>query len=172
LVKHGKSTFDIKILSSAIKYVSLFLSKMEECVVEDSVPTDVPAFAQGIIVSMKPAGTAAAKPVAPGTGTGTKLAKDDSDKKRQKKNTKKNTDFTKLGLFHAKEGVKDGDVFPNTLKQPFCSKFCLQVKSCDKPKQACKFSHAITWKSIKEEARRKSSSIAMPLIVSGSTKRR
>ncbi len=36
-------------------------------------------------------------------------------------------------------------------KQPLCSKFCLQKKACDKPKQAYKFSHAVTWKSIKEE---------------------
>jgi hypothetical protein len=151
LVKHGKSTFDIKILSSAIEYASLFLLKMEEYGVEDSVPTNVPSFAQGIIVSMKLAGTASAKPVAPKTGTGTKPAKDKPDEKRQKKNPKKNTDFTNLGLFHAKEGVKDGSVFPSTLKQPLCSKFCLQGKACDKPKQACKFSHAVTWKSIKEE---------------------
>ncbi len=99
LVKHGKTTFYIKILSSAIKYASLFLSKMEEYIVEDSVPTNVPSFAQSIIMSMKLAGTAAAKPVAPGTGTKTKLAKDKPNNKRQKKNTKKNTNFTKLGLF-------------------------------------------------------------------------
>jgi len=42
-------------------------------------------------------------------------------------------------------------VFPNTLKLPLCSKFCLQGKACDKPKQACKFAHVVTWKSIKEE---------------------
>jgi hypothetical protein len=65
LVKNGKSTFNIKILSSAIKYTSSFLSKMEEYIVEDSVTTNVPSFAQGIIVSMKPARTAAAKPVVP-----------------------------------------------------------------------------------------------------------
>jgi hypothetical protein len=144
LVKHGKPTFDIKILSSVIKYASLFLLKMEEYVVEDSVPTNVPSFAQCIIVSMKPAGIAAAKPVALGTGTGTKPAKDEPNKKRQKKNTKKNTDFAKLGLFYTKIGVKDGNVFPSTLKQPLCSKFCLQGKACDKPMQACKFSCAIT----------------------------
>jgi hypothetical protein len=124
---------------------------MEECVVEDSVPTDVPSFAQSINVSMKPAGTAFAKPEAPGTSTRTKPAKDEPNKKRQKKNTRNNTNFMKLGLFHAKEGVKDDSVFPSTLKQPLCSKFCLQGKACDKPKQACKFSHAITWKSIIEE---------------------
>ncbi len=151
MVKHGKSKFDIKILSSAIKYASLFLSKMEDYVVEDSVPSNVPSFAQGIIVSMKLAGTAAAKPVALGAGTRTKPAKNKPDKKMQKNNTKKNTNFMKLGLFHAKEGVKDGDVFPRTLKQPLCSKSCLQGKAYDKPKQGSKFSHAVTWKSIKEE---------------------
>ena len=84
--------------------------------------------------------------------SGAKPGQDEPDKKKQKKVTgKKNTDFTKLGLFHAKDGIKDGKVFPNTLKLPLCSKFCLQGKACDKPKQACKFAHVVTWKSIKEE---------------------
>jgi hypothetical protein len=84
--------------------------------------------------------------------SGAKPGQDEPDKKKQKKVTgKKNTDFTKLGLFHAKDGIKDGKVCPNTLKLPLCSKFCLQGKACDKPKQACKFAHVVTWKSIKEE---------------------
>jgi hypothetical protein len=81
-----------------------------------------------------------------------KPGQDEPHKKKQKKSAgKKNTDFTKLGLFHAKDGIKDGKIFPSTLKLPLCSKFCLQGKACDKPKQACNFAHVITWKSIKEE---------------------
>jgi hypothetical protein len=129
---------------------------MEEYVVEDSVPTDVPSFARGIIESLKPAEKASAKTsassgAAPIFGAA-KPGQDEPDKKKQKKVIgKKNTDFTKLGLFHAKDGIEDGKVFPNNLKQPLCSKFCLQGKACDKPKQACKFAHVVTWKSIKEE---------------------
>jgi hypothetical protein len=150
-VKIGQSTFDIKILSTAIKYASSFPTKMEEYIAEDSIPADTPSFAQGIIKSLKPFETTSVKSSASGNNTRTKSAKDKPDKKKQKKADKKTTNYTKLGLFHAKEGVKDGDVFPNTLKQPLCSKFCLQGKACKKPKQACKFTHAVTWKSIKEE---------------------
>ena len=148
-IKLNKSTFDSKNLNVAIKYASSFLIKMEEYVSEDSVPTDVPSFARGIVESLKPTETTSAKTLS-SSGTAAKPAEDEPDKKKQKKN-KKNTDFTKLGLFHAKEGIEDGKVFPSTLKQPLCSKFCLQGKACDKPKQACKFAHVVTWKSIKEE---------------------
>jgi hypothetical protein len=82
LVKHGKSTFDIKIPSAAIKYVSSFLVKMEEYVAEDSVPTNVPSFYQGIITSMKPVDTVASKSMAPRTGIWTKSAKDEPNKKK------------------------------------------------------------------------------------------
>jgi hypothetical protein len=61
LVKHDKSTFDIKILSTAIKYASSLLVKMEEYITEDSVPTNVPSFAQGIIAGLKMVETVAAK---------------------------------------------------------------------------------------------------------------
>jgi hypothetical protein len=117
---------------------------MEEYVTEDSVPVDIPLFAQRIIESLKLVETTSAKLSASGNNTRTKLAKDEPDEKKQKKAGKKTTNYTKLGLFHTKEGVKDGNVFPNTLKQPLCSKFCLQGKACDKPKQACKFTHAVT----------------------------
>ena len=60
-IKLGKSTFDNKNLNGAIKYASSFLIKMEEYVAEDSVPTDVPSFARGIIESLKPAEIALAK---------------------------------------------------------------------------------------------------------------
>jgi hypothetical protein len=83
LVKHGKSTFDIKIPSAAIKYASSFLVKMGEYVAEDSVPTNVPFFAQGIIRSIKPVETVAAKSTAFGTSTGTKSADDEPNKKKQ-----------------------------------------------------------------------------------------
>jgi len=149
-IKLGKSTFDNKNLNGAIKYASSFLIKMEEYVAEDSVPTDVPSFARGIIESLKPAEIASAKTSA--FSGAAKPGQDEPDKKKQKKVIgKKNTDFTKLGLFHAKDGIEDGKVFPNTLKLPLCSKFCLQGKACDKPKQVCKFAHVVTWKSIKEE---------------------
>ena len=169
-IKLGKSTFDNKNLNVAINYASSFLIKMEEYVTEDSVPTDVPSFARGIIESLKPAETASAKTLA--SSGAAKPGQDEPDKKKQKKaSSKKNTDFTKLGLFHAKDGIEDGKIFPSTLKLPLCSKFCLQGKACDKPKQACKFAHVVTWKSIKEEIRTKSSSIALRLIISGLTKR-
>ena len=127
---------------------------MEEYVAEDSVPTDVPSFAHGIIERLKPAKIASAK-----MSTSSRAAKpgqDEPEKKKQKKvASKKNTDFTKLGLFYAKDGLKDGKVFPNNLKLPLCSKFCLQCKACNKPKQACKFAHVVTWKSIKKEDQNK-----------------
>ena len=152
-IKLNKSTFDSKNLNVAIKYASSFLIKMEEYVSEDSVPTDVPSFARGIIESLKTTETTSAK-TSSSSGGAAKPAEDKPDKKKQKKN-KKNTDFTKLGLFHAKEGIEDGKFFPSTLKLPLCSKFCLQGKACDKPKQACKFAHVVTWKSIKEEDQNK-----------------
>jgi len=149
-VKLGMSSFDNKNLTVGIKYASSFLTKMEEYVAEDSVPTDVPSFARGIIQSLTPAETKSAKTL---TSNGpTKLSEEEPDKKKQKKLVgKKNTDFTKLGLFHAKAGIEDGKIFPNTLTLPLCNKFCLQGRACDKPKQACKFAHVVNWKSIKEE---------------------
>jgi len=133
-IKLGKSTFDNKNLNGAIKYASSFLIKMEEYVAEDSVPTDAPSFAHGIIESLKPAEKALAKTSASSGAASSGAAKpgqDEPDKKKQKKVTgKKNTDFTKLGLFHTKDGIEDGKVFPNTLKLPLCSKFCLQGSSC------------------------------------------
>ncbi len=158
-IKLGKSTFDNKNLNGTIKYASSFLIKMEKYVAEDSVPTDVPSFARGIIESIKPAEKASAKTSASSGSASSGAAdpgQDELDKKKQKKVTgKKNTDFTKLGLFHTKDGIEDGKVFPNTLKLPLCSKFFLQGKACDKPKQACKFAHVVTWKSIKEEDQNK-----------------
>jgi len=139
-IKLGKSTFDNKNLNGAIKYASSFLIKMEEYVAEDSVPTDIPSFAHGFIESLKPAKIVSTKTSA--SSGAAKPGQDEPDKKKQKKVTgKKNTDFTKLGLFHAKDGIEDGKVFPNTLKLPLCSKFCLQGKACDKPKQACSCCH-------------------------------
>jgi hypothetical protein len=134
-----------------LTYASSFLTKIEEYTAEDSVPADVPLFAQGIIKSLKPVEWTTAKLSASGNNTRTKSAKDKPDKKQQKKAGKKTTNYTKLSLFHSKEGVKDGNVFPNTLKQPLCGKLCLQGNACNKPKQVCKFTHAITWKSIKDE---------------------
>ena len=173
LVKHGKSTFDIKIPSAAIKYASSFLVKMGEYVAEDSVPTNVPFFAQGIIRSIKPVETVAAKSMASGTGTWTKLAKDKPNKKKQKKGGggKKTTNFTKLGLFHPKEGIKDGDVFPGTLKQPLCSKFCLQGKVCDKPSRGANSIMPSLGSQSRRRTRRKFSSIVTPQKISGWTKR-
>ncbi len=148
-IKLNKSTFDSKNLNVAIKYASSSLIKMEEYVCEDFVPTDVPSFARGIVESLKPTETTLAKTLS-SSSAAAKPAEDEPDKIKQKKN-KKNTDFTKLGLFHAKEGIEDGKVFPSTLKLPLCSKFSLQGKACEKPEQACKFAHVVTWKSIKEE---------------------
>jgi hypothetical protein len=151
---------------------------MEEYVVEDSVPTDVPSFTRGIIESLKPAEKASAKTsasfgAAPIFGAA-KPGQDEPDKKKQKKVTgKKNTDFTKLGLFHAKDGIEDGKVFPNNLKQPLCSKFCLQGKArhVTNPSRRASLLMSLPGNQSKRKIRTKSSSIVLRLIISGLTMR-
>ncbi len=82
-IKLGKSTFDNKNLNVTIKYASSFLINMEEYLTEDSVPTDVPSFARGIIESLKPAETESAKTLA--SSGAAKPGQDEPDKKKQKK---------------------------------------------------------------------------------------
>ncbi len=87
-IKLGKSTFDNKNLNGTIKYASSFLIKMEKYVAEDSVPTDVPSFARGIIESIKPAEKASAKTSASSGAASSGAAKpgqDELDKKRRRK---------------------------------------------------------------------------------------
>jgi hypothetical protein len=50
-------------------------------------------------------------------------------------------DFTKVGLFHCKEGTSISELFSVDLAENYCSFFCFHNKKCSKPHRACEFDH-------------------------------
>ncbi len=58
-------------------------------------------------------------------------------------------DQTKLGLFHAKEGVKPEDLFQSNLESTLCAIFCFQNKKCTWPCSSCPHPHSVKWDTIK-----------------------
>jgi hypothetical protein len=58
-------------------------------------------------------------------------------------------DQAKLGLFHAKEGVKPEELFPGDLESTPCAFFCSQDKKCNRPCSSCPQPHVVKWENIK-----------------------
>jgi hypothetical protein len=57
-------------------------------------------------------------------------------------------DQAKLGLFHAKEGVKPEDLFPCDLESTPCAFFCSQDKKCNRPCSSCPQPYIVEWENI------------------------
>jgi hypothetical protein len=57
-------------------------------------------------------------------------------------------DFTKVGIFHCKEGNSISELFPADLTKNYCSFFCFRNKKCTKHHQACKFDHIGRWDKV------------------------
>ena len=56
--------------------------------------------------------------------------------------------FTKVGLFHCKEGKPIAESFPTNLAKKYCSFCCFHDKKCSKPKQSCNFKRVSKWEKI------------------------
>ncbi len=78
-----------------------------------------------------------------------------SKKARGNKPTGGGSDQTKLGLFHAKEGMKPEEVFPSGLESTPCAFFCFQGKKCNRPHSSCPRSHIVKWENIKPDDQKK-----------------
>jgi hypothetical protein len=64
-------------------------------------------------------------------------------------------DQAKLGLFHAKEGVKPKELFPGDLETTSCALFCSQNKKCNRPHSGCPHPHVVKWENIKSDDQKK-----------------
>ena len=58
-------------------------------------------------------------------------------------------DQAKLGLFHAKEGVKPEELSPRDIESTPCALFCSQDKKCNRPRSSCPQPHIVKWENIK-----------------------
>ncbi len=64
-------------------------------------------------------------------------------------------DQAKLGLFHAKEGVKPKELFLGDLETTPCAFFCSQDKRCNRPHLGCPCPHVVKWENIKPDDQKK-----------------
>ncbi len=86
------------------------------------------------------------KPPPPGTPA--------NDRRNEKSHSLKppsGADQTKLGLFHAKEGVKPEGLLPNGLEFTPCAFLCFQNKKCTRPCFSCPHPHTVKWDTVKSD---------------------
>ena len=169
-IKLGKSTFDNKNLNGAIKYASSFLIKMEEYVAEDSVPTDVPSFARGIIESLKPAEIASAKTSA--FSGAAKPGQDEPDKKSRRKSSVRRTPISpSLASFTPKMASKMVKFSPTPWNYLSAANSACKARHVTNPSRRASLLMSSPGNQSKRKIRTKSSSIVLRLIISGLTMR-
>ncbi len=135
---------------------------MSDCVAEDSTPDSVPRFTPCHALSSNQACTVIDAVTAVTVNAGDTKKKQDSSppstpahercaKKAPggNKATEGGPDQAKLGLFHAKEGVKPEELFPGDLESTPCAFFCSQDKKCNMPRSSCPQPHVVKWENIK-----------------------
>jgi hypothetical protein len=163
-VEHGNngSTLNVKQLKQTVKYISRFFKKMSDHVAEDSIPDSVPRFTPCHALLSNQVCTVIDAVAAVTINAGDTKKKQDSSppgtpacERRAKKAcggnkpTRGGPDQAKLGLFHAKEGVKPEELFPGDLESTPCAFFCSQDKKCNRPHSSCPQPHVVKWENIK-----------------------
>jgi hypothetical protein len=146
-VEHGNngSTLNVKQLKQTVKYILRFFKKMSDHVAEDSPPDSVPRFTprhalpSNQVCTVNDAVAAVAvnavdtKKKQDSLPTGTPTRERRAKKVRGgNKPMGGGPDQAKLGLFHAKEGVKPEELFPGDLESTLCAFFCSQDKKCNR----------------------------------------
>jgi hypothetical protein len=162
LVEHGDNGSKLVVtpVTNIVKFASRFFDKMDNHILEGSVPDSVPNFTprdanpkhQAMSVTAATIGTTT---VSNGAG---KLkpkalppetpARERTSNKQKLKPAAGARDFTKAGLFCCKEGTPILELFPADLSKKYCSFFCFHDKKCTKPNQACDFDHTGRWDKI------------------------
>jgi hypothetical protein len=163
-VEHGDngSTLNIKQLDQTVKYSVRFFKRISDHVAKDTVPTSIPRFTPAHALPSNQMSTFAVpttampataddpkKKVAESSPPGTPT-KERRGKKACNLKPTGGSDQTKLGLFHAKEGIKPKDLFPSGLEATPCAFFCFQNKKCTRTRSSCPRPHAIKWDAISD----------------------
>jgi hypothetical protein len=145
LVERGDNGMNINIAlpSKITKLVACFFKCMENHILEGSYPDTVPALTprdanpsipkgMNLMVTTKVAGIIVEKSKVDASPPGTP-AHERTFKKQKLKKGAGSKDFTKVGLFHCKEGTPVTELFPADLTKKYCSFFCFYNKKCSKP---------------------------------------
>jgi hypothetical protein len=166
LVEQGDngSSLNIAQVLKISKLVARFFERIENHILEGSYPDTVPAFTPrdanpnhmsvaaayvGKRISTERVSTAKkAKANASPPGT---PACNRQTKKQKLKPGAGLKDFTKVGLFHCKEGTPINELFPVDSIKKYCRFFCFHNKKCSKPHQSCEFEHIGRWDRVPPE---------------------
>jgi hypothetical protein len=169
-VEHGNngSTLNVKQLKQTVKYILRFFKKMSDHVAEDSTPNSVPRFTPCHALPSNQVCTFIDAVATVAVNAGDTKKKQDfpppgtpACERRAKKACGGNKpmgggpDQAKLGLFHAKEGVKPKELFPGDLETSPCAFFCSQEKRRNRPCLGCPPPHIVKWENIKRDDQKK-----------------
>ena len=156
------SALIIKQLDQTVKYPVQIFKWISDRTAEDTVPTAIPRFtpAQALpsnqvvavitSIAMATISQDHLKKKSEASPLGTP-ANDRRNKKSCSLKPTGGTDQTKLGLFHAKEGVKPEDLLSSSLEPSPCAFFCFQNKKCNRPCSLCPHPHIVKWDTIRSD---------------------
>ena len=139
-----------------------FFKQSSNHIAKDTVPTAIPRFTPAHALPSNQVATSTSSiamatigqdhlkknPEAPPPGT---PANDRRNEKSHSLKPPSGADQTKLGLFHAKEGVKPEGLLPNGLEFTPCAFLCFQNKKCTRPCFSCPHPHTVKWDTVKSD---------------------